>query len=170
MVERVRELEQMRKLSKVGRLNRTMISYLLEPTEVTYLDMKRNAELLINNFNIEIKEKGLTRSRILVTFADGTVVYDSSKGDTNNTHQKALAKSINENHMNRISIMIAALSKLGFAVERKYSTTTNKFEEYMAERLGASMEDPIGIVRFSLEVPSTLSLPPSRYGDGEITA
>jgi hypothetical protein len=147
-----------------------MIIYLLEPAESTYLEMKNNAYTLINNYDIEIKQKeiGLTNSRILVTFPDGNVVYDSAKGD-NNTHQKALEKSINENHMNRISIMIAFLSKLGLATEKKYSTTTNKNEEYMAERLGSSVEDPIGCVRFSLEVPASLTLRPSAYARPNVT-
>ncbi len=159
-----RELEQFKNLSKVGALNSSMIRYLLEPSESTYLEIKNNANTLINNYNIEIQQKGigLTKSRILVTFPDGNVVYDSAKGD-NNTHQKALEKSINENHMNRISIMIAFLSKLGLATEKKYSTTTNKYEEYMAERLGSSNEDAIGCARFSLEVPSLLLSKPTTY-------
>ncbi len=164
MIYYLGELEQFKNLSKIGQLNSSMIRYLLEPSDSTYLEMKNYANTLINNYNIEIQQKqiGLTKCRILVTFADGTVVYDSSKGD-NNTHQKALEKSINENHMNRIAIMIACLSKLGSATEKKYSTTTNKNEEYMAERLGPSVEDPIGCVRFSLEVPPPLTLRPLAY-------
>ena len=163
MIEHQRELEQMKNLSKVGGLNSSMIGYLLEPSEPTYLEMKKYADTLINNYNTEIQQKGLSKARVLVVFADGNVVYDSSKGNNNNTHQKAIEKSINENHMNRISIMTASLSKLGLATEKKYSTTTNKYEEYMAERLGPSVEDPIGCVRFSLEVPPPLTLRPLAY-------
>lgn len=78
--------------------------------------------------------------------ADGTVLYDSSKG-ANNTF--ANIKSINENHNSRIAIMKSLLSASGRGYEVKRSTSTGAIETYLAVRLGTSSETPVGSVRIS---------------------
>jgi hypothetical protein len=158
------ELAHMKHLSKVGTLNSSMINYLTHPSESSYLEMQNDAEALIAIFDTEISQKNIGGSRIgdsriLVTFADGHVAYDSSK--SNNSHANAIAKVIAENHMNRISVMIAFMGKIGAAEEEKYSTSTNKVEEYSAERLGPNVENAIGCARFSLVAQSQFSRPTS---------
>ena len=61
-------------------------------------------------------------SRILATLSDGTVWYDSSKGDMN-TYANFKSKSINENHASRYSIRQAMDSYEGVGWESKYSTS-----------------------------------------------
>jgi hypothetical protein len=71
--------------------------------------------------------------RILVTLPDGTVYFDSSK---TNTWTSARAKTINENHNSRPSIMAAQLLPSGEAYETKYSTSTSRYEDYVSFRIG----------------------------------
>jgi hypothetical protein len=132
------------------------MKYLLDPSLNAYNIMKIALDNAILNFTADMSNNGsgLTGMRILVTLADGTVVFDSSKltdnaGSTINSFINAKNKIINENHMSRIAILIAALSAAGIAAEMKFSTSTGKFEQYLAIRLGKTSEHAIGIIRFS---------------------
>ena len=89
---------------------------------------------------------GITGLRLLFCEADGTVLYDSSKGAYNTF---ANIKSINENHNSRIAIMKSLLSASGRGYEVKRSTSTGVIETYLAVRLGTSSETPVGSVRIS---------------------
>jgi hypothetical protein len=87
-------------------------------------------------------------SRILATLSDGTVWYDSSKGDMN-TYANFKSKSINENHASRYSIRQAMDSYEGVGWESKYSTSNNNFENYYAVRGGDSPQEIQYVIRLS---------------------
>lgn len=89
----------------------------------------------------------IVNGRIVVTLPDGTVVVDTSKGTTN-TFNNYKAKTINENHNSRISILDSQLYDCGIGVETKRSTTDGTVESYVAKRLGAYL-DSSGTVRIS---------------------
>jgi hypothetical protein len=89
---------------------------------------------------------GLSGLRLMFCEADGTVLYDSSKGASNTF---ANIKSINENHNSRLAIIKALLSASGRGYEVKRSTSTDVVETYLALRLGTSSETPTGSVRIS---------------------
>jgi hypothetical protein len=99
-----------------------------------------------------------TGSRIVVTQADGTVVYDSKNNndtipETSPKYNKAAnssAKSISENHNSRPAIITACLNSSGIGMEQKYSTSTGQFEQYLAIRIGVSPTYAIGVIRYSL--------------------
>ena len=106
-----------------------------QPTYATLLTEANTTAALIAN------------GRIVVTLPDGTVVVDTSKG-TSNTYNNFKAKTINENHNTRISILDSQLYDCGVGVETKRSTTDNTVESYVAKRLGDYL-DSAGTVRIS---------------------
>lgn len=118
------------------------IEYVLNPSDTAYTNMLNALLSAKNNY---VADTGLTK-RILVTLSDGTVIFDSSKDN----NARANIKSINENHMSRVAIVSAALSQSGVAFEKKYSSSTGFFEEYLAHRLGKSSENSLGIIRWSI--------------------
>ncbi len=89
----------------------------------------------------------ITKGRILIALADGTVVVDTSKGAAN-TYANYAAKKINENHNTRIAILDAQLFECGLGVETKRSTTDGVVESYVAVRLGNYLDNS-GTVRIS---------------------
>lgn len=91
--------------------------------------------------------------RILITLPDGTVMYDSSKGNTN-TRDNFLSKSINENHNTRVAIMIAQMNKCGIGYEEKYSSTTQNNEIYVAYRIGDQYHNT-GTFRLSVKIDAS---------------
>jgi hypothetical protein len=86
--------------------------------------------------------------RSVITLSDGTVAYDSSK--SNNSHANYTAKNINENHNSRVAILQALLGNSGVGFETKYSTSTNKMSYYLAQRVGNSNSDTMGVIRISV--------------------
>ena len=84
---------------------------------------------------------------ILVTLADGTVCYDSSSA--NNTYADFLTKTINENHMSRLSILTSMLNNEGIGYENKYSLSNIAYERYRATRIGLNSNEAIGCIRIS---------------------
>ena len=86
--------------------------------------------------------------RFLVSKADGSVTYDSSKG-IKNTYNNANNKAINENHNTRMSMMSAQLSINGMGNEIKQSTSTGQVEAYQAQTIVNSYGDNQGTVRLS---------------------
>jgi hypothetical protein len=97
--------------------------------------------------------------RVLITLPDGTVVVDTSKPDDPtdstpnvqaNSFQHFKNKTVNENHNTRISILDAQLWPCGLGVERKFSTTDNVFEIYLAKRLGPYLNNE-GTARVSIK-------------------
>jgi len=106
-----------------------------QPTYATLLTEANTTAALIAN------------GRIVVTLPDGTVVVDTSKG-ASNTYNNFKAKTINENHNTRISILDSQLYDCGVGVETKRSTTDNTVESYVAKRLGDYL-DSAGTVRIS---------------------
>ena len=97
--------------------------------------------------------------RVLITLPDGTVVVDTSKPDDPdnstpdvqaNSFQHFKNKTVNENHNTRISILNAQLWPCGLGVERKFSTTDNVFEIYLAKRLGPYLNNE-GTARLSIK-------------------
>jgi hypothetical protein len=87
-------------------------------------------------------------SRILATLPDGTVWYDSSKGNQN-TFANYKLKNIDENHASRYSIRQAMDSYEGTGWETKYSTTNNTYEDYYAVRGGPSPQEIGYVIRLS---------------------
>jgi hypothetical protein len=67
-----------------------------------------------------------------------------------NSFQHFKNKTVNENHNTRISILDAQLWPCGSGVERKFSTTDNVFETYLAERLGPYLNNE-GTARLSIK-------------------
>ena len=97
--------------------------------------------------------------RVLITLPDGTAVVDTSKPDDPsnstpdvqaNSFQHFKNKTVNENHNTRISILDAQLWPCGLGVERKFSTTDNVSEIYLAERLGNYLNND-GTARLSIK-------------------
>jgi hypothetical protein len=83
-----------------------------------------------------------------VARSDGSVTYDSSKGDEN-THKNATDKLINENHNTRPSMMLAQLSESGVGNEIKQSTSTSQVEAYQAKKITPFNVGNRGTVRLS---------------------
>jgi hypothetical protein len=151
----VKELEAFaRQTMSAGGVQQT-IEYLLDSSAATYNDMSNALFAVRNNFLASLPAgAGVSSPRILVTLADGTTIFDSSRGanpNSANTPANAAAKAINENHMSRLAIAAAMLGQSGVGMEKKYSTSTQKFEQYLAHRLGRSQQDAIGCIRWSLE-------------------
>ena len=83
----------------------------------------------------------------MITLSDGTVAYDTSKA---NTYAKYVAKTINENHNSRVSILQALLGSSGVGLETKYSTTSTHLTNYFSQRVGPSVADSMGVIRVSV--------------------
>jgi hypothetical protein len=101
----------------------------------------------------------ISTGRVLITLPDGTVVVDTSKPDDPsnstpdvqaNSFQHFRNKTVNENHNTRISILDAQLWPCGSGVERKFSTSDNVFEIYLAKRLGSYLNNE-GTARLSIK-------------------
>lgn len=105
--------------------------------------------------------------RILVSNADGRVLYDSSKSDTQNTYLNFTTSSIsvtgvsvpvpvsgliNDNHSGRPEMLQATLSSAGYGTALRFSDSVAQQQLYWATRLGTSVEYPIGLFRVSLNV------------------
>ncbi len=106
---------------------------------------------LINNINIATGKIG----RILVALPDGTVYFDSSKPDgvinnrtDTNLFTNAQARTINENHNTRPSIMCSQTLQSGFGFESKFSSSTTQIEDYVAMRIGIQGYN-LGTIRYS---------------------
>ena len=99
----------------------------------------------VPNYNLGI----IPKFRILITIADGTVFYDSYKGATNNSYDKFLAKTINENHATRKYIQQSMHSKDGIGYESKWSSSTQAVDTYYSVRYGFSTSGILGIIAFS---------------------
>lgn len=102
--------------------------------------------VLCNDYSKELK----VTSRILATLPDGTVWYDSSKGDKN-TYANYKSKTINENHASRYSIRQAMDSYEGVGWESKYSTSDNSYEDYYAVRAGVAPQEIKYVIRLSFK-------------------
>ena len=90
--------------------------------------------------------------RILIALTDGTVKYDSFKGEMN-SWKNYKAKQINENHNTRVSIISAQLSRNFFGAEIKFSTSDNRIEAYLAKTIRPKYGNNLGTVRLSKKEP-----------------
>ena len=93
--------------------------------------------------------------RVTITDADGTTVYDSSRINNSdplklNTYTNYTAKTINENHNSRLSIMTALVSNGGVGKEQKWSTSDSNFQQYLSVRIGLNSEAAYGVIRISV--------------------
>ena len=97
-----------------------------------------------------------TNHRIIAVASDGAVLFDS-KATTNQSSNIGLINTstgkpiIGDNHMTRPEIMIAALSQSGVGSTTRLSNTTKKTSHYLCYRVGQSIEDPKGFIRYSIE-------------------
>jgi hypothetical protein len=86
--------------------------------------------------------------RLLITVADGTVAYDSSR-PTRNSWANFRLREINDNHNTRPEILLALLGNSGVGVANRYSTSVNKVDMNYATRYGLSTTYPLGCYRLS---------------------
>jgi hypothetical protein len=126
--------------------------FLLNPNNDNYVDMCNSLVASRNGFSAA----GVSGARILVSLPDGTTVFDSSRiGSSDvakqNTLENANAKSINENHNSRLAIIAAMLNQSGVGTEKKYSTSTQGFEQALAHRIGKSQVESQGCIRWTLQ-------------------
>jgi len=98
----------------------------------------------VPNYNLGV----ISKFRILITIADGTVFFDSAKG-ANNTYANFLSKSINENHATRHYIQQSFHAKNGIGFESKWSSSTQSVDTYYSTRVGMSETGAIGVIAFS---------------------
>lgn len=142
----VKELEAFaRQTMSAGGVQAT-IEYILNSNVNSYTDMSNALFAVRDNFSAA----GVSAPRILVTLADGTTVFDTTRsGNQANTPANATNKNINENHMSRLAIASAMLGQSGVGMEKKYSTSSQNFEQYLAHRLGRSQQDSLGCIRWS---------------------
>ncbi|KTC85862.1 MULTISPECIES: hypothetical protein [Legionella] len=125
--------------------------------DATYAVLKADADNFVASFNAT--NPSLQGGRLVIADPDGTVVYDSAKNGSNcskaagpaNTFSCYLAKGVNENHNTRVSIMDAEMWPCGGGAERKFSTTVNQPQSYVALRLGPHLN---GVGAFRLGVNS----------------
>jgi hypothetical protein len=104
--------------------------------------------------------------RLLLTESDGTVIYDSAQigktvtnsnascGTTGsvsrNSYPSFCTKQVNENHNSRVAILDAQLFPCGLGLETKFSTSVNKFQSGVAERMGDYLNND-GTARYSID-------------------
>lgn len=120
-----------------------IVKYLNDSTEIHYNTM-------LQAVKSSKSSSTLSGIRILVSAADGRVIVDTGKPDTNNTHAKAVLKEVNENHQSRLAILVCLLGPSGVGFESKFSSSTGRNELYLAYRVGKSVNDAIGVVRVSM--------------------
>lgn len=84
--------------------------------------------------------------RVVITEPDGIVIIDTYK---NNSWRKYQKGSLGINHNTRVAIMNAQKDPSGVGYERKLSHTTNRYEKYVAIRLGDYLES-YGTIRLSM--------------------
>lgn len=128
-----------------------LVDFLRSPGNSSkYTQMKELLDIVTQKCLVSANEKiKIDSSRILCTLPDGTVFYDSGKGDKN-TFKNFKSKSINENHNSRYACFESL--KAGDAYETKFSTSgANKREYYYAVRLGTSVVNSLGVLRLSLK-------------------
>jgi hypothetical protein len=94
--------------------------------------------------------------RIIVLASDGAVLYDSSKSTNTKLNIGVTSTSdgkpvIGDNHMTRIEIMHSALSPSGVGTSTRLSNTTRRMSQYICYRVGQTLEEPKGFIRFSIE-------------------
>jgi hypothetical protein len=117
-----------------------------------YNGLKTNLENFINdvsnntvtNYNLGIVPK----FRIMICLPDGTVFFDSSKGNLN-TYDNFIDKKINENHASRKYVQQSVHSKDGIGYETKWSSSTRAIDTYYSVRFGFSSTGIVGIIAFS---------------------
>ena len=121
-----------------------VFNFLERETDVNWSEMSLSIGAWINNN--KANNAGL---RVIVTLSDGTVAFDSNSSF--NSFVDFRAKKINENHNSRLAILSAMLSNSGVGLEQKFSTSTNKFTNYIAQRVGLSAQNSMGCVRISID-------------------
>jgi hypothetical protein len=139
---------------------------LITTTSLAVLYNNVTVQQIINNFMEVITEANwnvmnaafssasyktsLGTARVLVTVADGTVAYDSSKSASINTWLNFKDKAINkDNHNTRPEILLALLSTSGTGSADRYSTSVNSVDLNYATRFGLSSTYPLGCYRLS---------------------
>jgi hypothetical protein len=145
----VPELQAFAQRAELSGALKDVLQFLLVPdaSGINWQIMKDSLDAVVTNATNNPLGSGIGSLRILVTLADGTTAFDNRS--SKNTFAFFKTKEVNENHQSRAAIISAVLSASGVAFEKKYSSSTNKNEQYLAIRLGKSAEDAIGVARFS---------------------
>jgi hypothetical protein len=140
----------------LGNLNALMASFNAAAGTAVYdfLDssndsIKWSTMSALINLWVSSNSLSATELRVVITLSDGTVAYDTSKANAN-TYEKYVAKTINENHNSRVSILQALLGSSGIGFETKYSTTSTHLTNYFSQRVGPSVADALGVIRVSV--------------------
>ena len=127
----------------------TVYNFLSKETETSWGTMSSS----ITNW-LNLNKPSISGLRVLISLSDGTVAYDSNSSFNSFVDYKA--KKINENHNSRIPIFTALISNSGVALEQRYSSSTGRFTNYIAQRVGLSAQDSMGCVRISVDQPNVL--------------
>jgi len=110
--------------------------FLDNPTNSTYYDA---VVTFLNSFS---------SCDIMLIADDGSVVYDSRKGNEN-TYANCQANTINENHHSRPEVLTSLLSVSGAGTSDRYSRTKQMRTVNLASRLGSSSQMCLGTLRVS---------------------
>ena len=111
---------------------------------ITEAIQKQYRHLLNTSLAVAKKIKG----RVTIVLPDGHVILDTCKSE-GNTYENYIDDIISENHNTRISILQAQYGTDGVSYERKFSSTTNQWEVYIAVRLGP-FRNSAGTLRLSI--------------------
>jgi hypothetical protein len=98
--------------------------------------------------------------RLLITLADGTTIYDSSRGSNNKYSNirkitvdpvtNTARYAINENHNSRPEFLIASAAEDGRGFSARYSSSVDAFGYNAVLRVGPADTIPVGCVRVSI--------------------
>ena len=130
-------------------VTKNIAKFLKNETEENY-----NLSVIALNASTELatnfaKEGDYLTARILASLPDGTVWYDSSKGDQN-TFANFKADIIHPNATTRSSVRMAMDTPEGYEYEYKFSNTTYRNEYYYAVRAGSTPSAIGFVIRLSI--------------------
>jgi hypothetical protein len=106
----------------------------------------------IGNIYVNFTNKIKTIVNTNVNNNNQDTLTDASGNKVVVTMGTAGGNSINENHQSRPELLGALFKDSGIAYSRRYSSSTNSFNYYMAQRMGISSEENLGSLR--LNVPT----------------
>lgn len=125
-------------------LKKSIIEYDIHH-KVLYIKDEKSYDIFVNLI-IDLK-KQYDNSRIVVADSSGYVIVDTYS--QNNSYENYLHNKIHENIHTRRAVFRTQLEKDGTGYENKFSHTTQRFEIYVAIRLGRFRKSS-GSIRISI--------------------